>query len=98
MNERTYPYKAWLLTRSFEPKEVELVARGFTSSVYDRTHSGRNYHIDELHPSLEAAIACGESRLVELTEELSRRLSTLEKRRDQLQRFKPSTSATACRQ
>ena len=88
MSERTYPYKAWLLTRSFQPLEIELVARGYIGSAYDCTEAGRNYHIKDLYPSKEAVIAYGERRLAELAEELAKQNLNLEKRRCELLRHK----------
>jgi len=88
MSLRIYPYRAWLLTRNFQPLEIELVGPGYANSAYDRTQAGRNYPLDELFASKDAAIACGEGKLDALTAELSRRQACLEKRRVQLQRHK----------
>ncbi|WP_027980599.1 hypothetical protein [gamma proteobacterium L18] len=88
MRERIYPYTAWLLTRSFQPLQIELIGPGYAASGYDRTESGRNYHVDELYPSLAAAIACGEGKLAELAADIAKRQASLDKRRDALARFK----------
>ncbi|WP_159985334.1 hypothetical protein [Pseudomonas sp. Irchel 3E13] len=51
MQQRTYPYVAWRLTRTFQVVKVELVAGGIYGSAYDRTETGHNYPISELYPS-----------------------------------------------
>jgi hypothetical protein len=88
MSTRTYPYTAWLLTRNFQPLEIELVGQGYANSSYDRTQSGRNHHVDELFPTKAAAIACGESKLADLTADLVKRQACLVRRQIELQRHK----------
>lgn len=88
MSDRTYPYRAWLLTRNFQPLEIELVGQGYANSFYDRTQAGRNYHVDELFASKAAAIECGEVKLAGLEAELVKRQACLHKRQMELQRHK----------
>lgn len=88
MSDRNYPYSAWLLTRNFQPLEIELVGPGYGNSTCERTRSGRNYDLAELFASPEAAIACGEERLAVLAQELARRQASLDKRRVALLRHK----------
>ncbi|WP_213881890.1 hypothetical protein [Pseudomonas sp. dw_358] len=92
MSDRTYPYTAWLLTRNFQPLEIELVAPGYGTSTRERTQSGRNYELSELFASREAAIACGEERLALLSAELAKRQASLDKRRVALLRHKQAWS------
>ncbi|MDE1164878.1 MAG: hypothetical protein PW845_05675 [Pseudomonas sp.] len=84
MLQRTYPYTAWLLTRSFQLQEIELVARGFSSDAFDRTENGRNYPVCELYGSREAALAEGEKKLAELAADIAKRQANLKRRRNEL--------------
>lgn len=84
MQQRTYPYIAWRLTRTFQVLQVELVAGGIYGSGYDRTHSGHNYPVSELYPSKDDAIAEGERRLQALEAEIARRQANLDRRRREL--------------
>lgn len=88
MSDRTYPYTAWLLTRNLQLLQVELVDQGFAGSAYDRTESGRNYPVDRLFASKASAIACAETKLDELADELARRQTSLHQRQAELQRHK----------
>lgn len=88
MRNRTYPYRAWLLTRNFQPVEIELVGPGYANSAYDRTLTGRNYHVTELFPTKAAAIVCGEKKLAVLAAALEKRQEGLFKRQIELQRHK----------
>ncbi|MFJ4144726.1 hypothetical protein [Pseudomonas sp. NPDC089734] len=90
MDTRTYPYTAWLLTRNFQPREIELVGPGYVNSAYDRTRSGRNYEVSELFPTRKAAIAFGESKLKALASDLARRVDCLERNWAELGRHKRS--------
>lgn len=54
---RTYPYKAWALTDSFNVKEVELTESG--SLYQERSSTGRLYETKDLYASKAEAIAAG---------------------------------------
>ena len=88
MNDRTYPYRAWLLTREYQPLEIELVGRGYIDSAHDRTESGRNHPIGDLFPTKAAAVADGEQKLAALAVELARKLAHVRKRRLVLERHR----------
>lgn len=88
MRGRTYPYKAWLLTRNYEPVEVELVGLGYIDSTHDCTHSGRNHPMDELFPTKDAAIAHAEDKLAAMADHLAKRQAWLYQRQTELQRHK----------
>lgn len=68
MTDRTYPYTAWVLQRSFAPKEVELVKeyRAFGGLDYgDITASGKFYATSELFKSKRDAVDAGWRRVDE---------------------------------
>lgn len=84
MTQRTYPYIAWRLTRTFQIIQVELVAGGIYGSGYDRTETGHSYPLSELFVSKDAAIAEGERRLAAVEADIARRQMNLERRRREL--------------
>ena len=84
MQQRTYPYVAWRLTRTFQVVKVELVAGGIYGSAYDRTETGHNFPISELYPSKDEAIAEGERRLEILAADIAKRQANWERRRREL--------------
>lgn len=84
MTQRTYPYIAWRLTRTFQIIQVELVAGGIYGSGYDRTETGHSYPLSELFVSMDAAIAEGERRLAAVEADIARRQMNLERRRREL--------------
>lgn len=84
MTQRSYPYIAWRLTRTFQIIEVELVAGGIYGSGYDRTETGHSYPLSELFASKDAALAEGERRLQVVEADIARRQMNLERRRREL--------------
>jgi hypothetical protein len=88
MNEaRTYPYKAWVLMPSFKPVEVEFKeAYSSYGAVrdYDISAKERAYHISEIFPSKEAAIAAGWVRIHAQEEALTKKAANLLKKREVL--------------
>lgn len=88
MRSRIYPYTAWLLTRNYEPVEVELVGQGYLDSTHDRTDAGRNLHVNELFSTKDAAIAHAENKLAEMAENLIKRQAWLQRCQTGLQRYK----------
>jgi len=86
-DKRTYPYKAWVLTPSFKPKEVELVQpyRAFGGQDYgDLTETGKMYGTAEMFESKRAAVLEGWRRHDEQAAKLDKMRITLEKRRQAL--------------
>ncbi|KAF1698321.1 hypothetical protein CSC62_05275 [Pseudoxanthomonas jiangsuensis] len=80
---RTYPYKAWVIQPSGKPKEVTLVETydSWLDVSWDISDSGKSYHIDNLHPTKDAAIAAGLDALDAQQANLTKRQTTLEKKR-----------------
>lgn len=75
--ERSYPYTAWLLTRTFAVVEVELV--GTTGSgQHERTAKGKWYLPDCLFESREQAIEHGRLRIDAAKAEIARRIAALD--------------------
>ena len=80
MSKKTYPFKAWVLTPSFAPKEVELIME---SGYYDYhvTAKRKHYHESELFESKEKAIEHGWRRLDEQWSVLQKRADTITKKK-----------------
>jgi hypothetical protein len=88
MNERTYPYNAWVLTPSFKPKEVELVKpyRAFGGQDYgDLTETGKMYGVTEMFPTKRAAVQEGWRRVDKQKADLDKKLIGIAKKRKALQ-------------
>lgn len=88
MNERTYPYTAWVLTPSFKPKEVTLVRHymAFGGQDYgDLTESGKMYGVTEMFPTKRAAVDEGWRRVGKQKADLDKKLIGIAKRRKALQ-------------
>lgn len=85
MSNRSYPYKAWALTPSFKPVEVELVncyGHGWQSIDYgDLTATGKFYAIEKLHASKALAIAAGWAAVEAQQAKLDKMSITLGKKR-----------------
>lgn len=84
MNERTYPYTAWVLQPSFKPKEVELVKHytSFGGTDYgDETASKKVYRLDEIFASKADAIAEGWRRVEKQQSDLEKRQESLDKKK-----------------
>lgn len=63
---KSYPFTAWVLTKDFIPKQIELVRPGNYSGVQNGRHAtagGRTYLEPELHQSKRAVIALGWRRI-----------------------------------
>lgn len=83
MSERTYPRKAWVLTPSFKPVEVELVKQyGSTYHDYgDLTEASKLYAPSEMHESKALAIAAGWALVEKQQAKLDKMAITLGKKR-----------------
>lgn len=80
---RTYPFNAWVLTRDYEPKKIELVKPGRLLDRHE-TATGRMFPEPELFSSKKSAIADGwrrvgiqERAIKESTARLAKRKETL---------------------
>jgi hypothetical protein len=84
MTTRTYPYKAWTLTPSFKPVEVELVGLAWNDwgsyAHWDKSGSGKSYDSTKLHATKDAAIAAGFASLDEQRKKLEKMQATIDKR------------------
>lgn len=89
VNERTYPYKAWVLTPSYKTKQVLLVERyGFYRNGVDyiASETGRLYAYADLFDSELAAIQEGLRRCDKQQKRIDASLKTLEKKRSTLRK------------
>jgi hypothetical protein len=83
---RTYPYTAWVLTRSFAVVEVEL-AGPTADGQHERTIKGKWYAPDVLFESHEAAVEEGRARIETARLEIARRAAVLEEKSALLDRL-----------
>lgn len=86
VDEREFPFKAWLLTASFNLKEVELVK---TNESWNWTkvlisEQGTRYLLSDLYETLEDAICAGFLTIEKREAALQRHLKTQQKRRKNL--------------
>jgi len=86
VNARTYPYTAWVLTRSFVVLEVELVAQS-ADGQNERSAKGKWYAPDTLFQSPDAAVDEGRSRIQAARAEIARRAAVLEEKSALLDRM-----------
>jgi len=80
---KQYPYTGWILMPSYKPKE-ETFVKGTPISwhgAYDTTDSDKNYCLDAIYPSKEAAIAAGHLKLDEQRAKLIKAQERIDKRR-----------------
>jgi hypothetical protein len=84
---RKYPRDVWVLTPSFKPKQVTVV-QSYTSwngvDYGDVTATGKRYMVDDMHTTLEAAIAHGRARLVQAQARVDGMAEVIIKKRRQL--------------
>jgi hypothetical protein len=75
MNTQEYPYKAWVLTASFKPIEVCLVADVLNDGVDygDQTDTGKVFKHADLFDTKYAAIAFGWEKLKAMAEALNKK-------------------------
>lgn len=79
LNTRTYPYTAWVLTRSFVVMEVEVVGPT-ADGQNERSIKGKWYAPDTLFSSHEAAVEAGRARIETARAEIARRAAVLEEK------------------
>ncbi|MES2942975.1 MAG: hypothetical protein V4772_08930 [Pseudomonadota bacterium] len=87
--KRVYPRKAWVLTPSFKPKEVELVRayNAFGGTYYgDITTTDKLCRLDELHESKDAAVADGWLKVAKMQADLKKRNESLSKKIKELEK------------
>ncbi|WP_085638046.1 MULTISPECIES: hypothetical protein [unclassified Pseudomonas] len=80
MSDQQYPFKSWVLTPSFAPKEVELVAASHYSD-YHHTAANKYYHQSELYASKRVAIEAGWRKLDEQQNTLKKRADAIAKKK-----------------
>ena len=80
MSEKEYPFKAWALTPSFAPKEVELVKAAYYP-YYHTTAAKKHYYQSDLYPSKREAIEAGWRRLDDQMAVLQKRADMIVKKK-----------------
>ena len=82
MSEKKFPYKGWVLTPGFKPVE-KTFTYSYTSyrNEYHVAETGRNYHIEDIHPDKASAIAYGRADLDRQQAALEKKQANIEKRR-----------------
>lgn len=74
MSTTNYPYTAWVLLPSMNPKEVTIVSAAYEHSYpeWEKSQSGKLYHKDQLFASKALAVDAGWTKLA-LREEAMRK-------------------------
>lgn len=87
MPTHSYPFYAWVLTKDYEPRKVELV--GPVSGPFGNhvTATGRRYSNPELHGCKTRAVIWARSRLAKQQQELVDRAAQLERRKQELAKY-----------
>jgi hypothetical protein len=85
MIEKTYPYRAFVLTPGFHVKEVTIAGSYFYRD-YEKSDKGKVYQPSQLHASPQEAIEAGFADLKRQEEALNKRLKTIMQRRVNLER------------
>lgn len=86
LKARTYPYTAWVLTRSFVVLEVELIGPT-ADGLNERSAKGKWYAPDTLFHSHAAAVSAGRMRIEAARAEIARRAAVLEEKSALLDRM-----------
>lgn len=87
MNQRTYPYNAWVLTPQCKLKEVVLVEQAYAHYPdWDRSATGSVLHVEKLHLTKEAAIKAGWEKVYAAEDRISKLLATVTKQRISLEK------------
>lgn len=81
MSEKEYPFKAWVLTPSFAPKEIELVEGSTTVAGYHITASNKYYHESQLFETKRNAVADGWIKISEQQSALDKRVQGIAKKK-----------------
>lgn len=80
---RTYPRDVWVLMPSFAPKKITVVKRYLSYSMTDYgdlTEKGKLYPVEDMHPTIDAAIVAGRAKIAALQADIAKRQETLNKR------------------
>lgn len=97
MNERTYPYTAWVLPQRFKPKQVVMkeVYDSWDSDVDygDLSDAGTLYPLDKIFDSLSAAISGGRAMLDKQRLDLDKKLANLAKKHAALDKAEKEATA-----
>jgi hypothetical protein len=81
MPEINLPCKAWVLTPSYAPKEVELVERDTSYSGYFTSATGTHYFTTDLYTSKAEAIESGWRKLDDQMNALRKREAAIIKKK-----------------
>lgn len=84
MSDKSYPYQAFVLTPTFNVKEVTIEAN-YWRTEYEQAEGGKVYRPSSLHETPAQAIAAGFVDLEQQEATLSKRLATIKKRRANLE-------------
>ena len=87
MNNRTYPYTAWVLQPSFRLKQVEFVKHYLSwgsEDFGDVTDAGKRYGLPDIHQTKKAAIEYGRAQLEKQLNDLAKRQLSFAKRKEEL--------------
>lgn len=82
MPKKSYPYTAWVLTASFNPKQVVITGPYQYGAKYgDQTGGGKLYQHSDLHPDLPSAVRAGWAKIYEQQADIDKRQDRLNKRK-----------------
>lgn len=90
MQERTYPFNAFVLTPAMLVKEITLVEPyGLIGAYakYSRSESGKVYHENDLHPTIAKAIEAGLAQLAAQQEKLIKQQWNINKKAANLRKM-----------
>ena len=79
MTSTVFPYKGWVLSPSFKPVERTIVGPSY-SPRWHTTESGKQYHISDIFPTKEAAIADGRIKIAAQMADVKKREANVLKR------------------
>ncbi|MGY2199086.1 hypothetical protein [Pseudomonas gingeri] len=80
MTERTVPFKSWVLTPGYAPKEIELVEADCYAGYFS-TAARKHYHTSDLYESKQEAIEAGWRKLDGQLGVLRKRAEAIEKKK-----------------
>lgn len=89
MTSRTdYPFKAWILTPAYKPKEITFTSRYYCGGYIKREDTGGAVNRDEAFDTREECIAYGFRRLDEADARLEKQKAANAKKRATLEKSK----------
>ena len=85
-----FPYNGWVLTPTFNVKQVAIVGAAWGGGRWHKSDTGKTYDKDSIFSNREAAIKFGELSVAEQQAKLDKSQININKRKANLAKLKES--------